>query len=127
MDGHLLAWMAFWSVEPEDGRVRTELLLEETDLWRRGNLSPDWYLEDQLLRLVQVPEGEERIAVEMPSWSVTVDRDRAYWAAAGLYVGTTEEYLARLTSGMSSAVSEPATGLLLALGLSALAVKRAKR
>lgn len=117
----LLAWVAMWGPDPESGLINS-LLLEPTDDWVVGNVSPYFYTNaNQLLRRITVDPGTLAEALETPEWTVTVDQASEYCVAAGIFVESTPQYVDDLTMYV---VPEPAALCLLTLGGLALLRRR---
>lgn len=115
-----VAWVAMWGSEPGSG-VLNSLLLQPTNDWVVGNVSPQFYTNDQLVRHITINPGTLADSFETPEWSVTVDHASIYAVAAGIFVESTPQYVDNFTAYV---VPEPVTLWLLSLGGLALLRRR---
>jgi hypothetical protein len=115
----LVVSVALWEVDPGSGEA---LILEPKDDWLVGNVSPQFYPTDQLVRHLTVPPGGLVSQSELTEWTVDVDDAKVYSVAAGIFVESTLQY----ADDFAAYVPEPATlGLLAIGGLPLLSRRRA--
>ncbi|MCC6490966.1 MAG: PEP-CTERM sorting domain-containing protein [Candidatus Hydrogenedentes bacterium] len=127
-DSYLIAWVGFWelvpSSDPHDPGINANLLLDPKDNWERGNVSPGWYYEDQLVRVISASPGDYVTNLETISWTFDVTAGRVYMAASGIYVTSTNEYIDEFLSEHVRPVPEPTSLTLVLIGGTLMAIRR---
>ncbi len=118
----VVAWVALWEWDWSSGA--RYLVLDEMGDWTRGNVSPDFYPDDQLVRSFTVDAGASIVELESLQWTIDVDSNTNYMATSGVFVESTYFNAGYLSQYITGAVPEPASMSLLFVGSMILLSRR---